>query len=187
MTGRSHLLIGGFSILCAMRWNWLLPDPLSVFAGLFGSLLPDIDTERSILGARIKLISRFLAKAFGHRGLTHSAVVLLLTMGIAGSWWGYSVLRGPLGALFLGVATHIIADLLTGGCQVLAPLSRSRISFWPYVRTGGIGEFMLLMPTLILLGWLSFAGRVLPASHSHFYVHHIPLRRPDLKDISFPS
>ncbi|MEJ5154282.1 metal-dependent hydrolase [Gluconobacter wancherniae] len=76
MTGRSHLLIGGFTVLCAMRWHFLTPEPFSVVAALFGSVLPDIDTERSIVGARCKPLSRLIARTFGHRGMTHSGVLL---------------------------------------------------------------------------------------------------------------
>lgn len=121
MTGRSHLLIGGFAVLCAMRWHVLSPEPLSVCTGLLGSLLPDIDTERSMLGSRVKILSRFLAKAFGHRGLTHSGLMLLVAAAVMNGLMGPESLRGPWGALLLGAATHIAADLPTGGCQVFAP------------------------------------------------------------------
>ncbi|MFT8484110.1 MULTISPECIES: metal-dependent hydrolase [Gluconobacter] len=187
MTGRSHLLIGGFAVLCAMRWHVLSPEPFSVCTGLLGSLLPDIDTERSMLGARVKFLSRFLARTFGHRGITHSGVVLLLIAALVGTFMREGALRGPIGALLLGVATHIAADLPTGGCQLLAPLSRSRLSFWPYVRTGGLGEIMLLLPTLFLLGWAGFAGRDPFGGHAPYVVHHQRLHGHVLKDIAFPS
>ena len=187
MTGRSHLLIGGFAVLCAMRWHILASEPLSVCTGLLGSLLPDIDTERSMLGARVKLLSRFLARTVGHRGLTHSGVVLLLAACLVSASMGKDALYGPIGALFLGVATHIAADLPTGGCQLLAPLSRSRLSFWPYVRTGGVGEIMLLLPTLFFLGWAGFAGRDPFLGHAPPVLHHQRLHGHVLKDIAVPS
>ncbi|MEJ5154281.1 metal-dependent hydrolase [Gluconobacter wancherniae] len=62
-----------------MRWHFLTPEPFSVVAALFGSVLPDIDTERSIVGARCKPLSRLIARTFGHRGMTHSGVLLLLS------------------------------------------------------------------------------------------------------------
>ncbi|MFT8762838.1 MAG: metal-dependent hydrolase [Gluconobacter potus] len=187
MTGRSHLLIGGFAVLCAMRWHILSPQPLSVCTGLLGSLLPDIDTERSMLGSRLKFLSRFLAKTFGHRGLTHSGVMLLLAAAALHGLMGPESLRGPWGALLLGAGTHIAADLPTGGCQFFAPLSRSRLSLWPYVRTGGIGEIMLLVPILCLLGWAGFSGNGPVPGHVPPSAHHSRLRGHVLKDISFSS
>lgn len=187
MTGRSHLLIGGSAVLCAMRWHVLSPEPFSVCTGLLGSLLPDIDTERSMLGSRLKILSRFLAKTFGHRGLTHSGLMLVFGMAAVDALAGSAGLRGPWGALLLGVATHIAADLPTGGCQFLAPLSRSRISLWPYVRTGGIGEIMLLVPILCLLGWAGFSRNGPVTGHVSPFAHHSRLRGHVLKDISFSS
>ncbi|EHH67318.1 metal-dependent hydrolase [Gluconobacter morbifer] len=187
MTGRSHLLLGGFAVLCAMRWHVLTPDPFSFCTGLLGSLLPDIDTERSILGSRVRFLSRFLARTLGHRGLTHSAVILLAMAVVVNAVGGEIALRGPAGACLLGAATHIAADLPTGGCQVLAPLSRSRLSFWPYARTGGLGEIMLLLPALLLLGWGGMRGLNGLVCHPASVMHHTRLQGHALKDISFSS
>ncbi|MEJ5154283.1 metal-dependent hydrolase [Gluconobacter wancherniae] len=170
-----------------MRWHFLTPEPFSVVAALFGSVLPDIDTERSIVGARCKPLSRLIARTFGHRGMTHSGVLLLVVAFVVAEMMGEAALRGPIGALLLGAATHIAADLPTGGCQFLAPLSRSRLSFWPYVRTGGMGEMVLLLPVLLLLGWAGVSGPGPHRGRVTAAMHHQRLHGHVLKDISLPS
>ncbi|STI17542.1 putative membrane-bound metal-dependent hydrolase [Escherichia coli] len=39
-------------------------------------LLPDIDHPKSFLGQRLKWISKPIARAFGHRGFTHSLLAV---------------------------------------------------------------------------------------------------------------
>lgn len=186
MTGRSHLLLGAMAVLCAMRWHVLAPEPLSVCTGLLGSVIPDIDTERSMLGSRVKPLSRLLARQFGHRGLTHSAVLLLILAVCVDATLGQRGLQGPVGAILFGMGTHIAADLPTGGCQLLAPLSRSRIALWPYVKTGGIGEKMLLLPALALMGWLAWGGQHRFSITSGSFRPFTQLRGAPLRDISLP-
>ncbi len=40
-------------------------------------LLPDIDHPKSFLGQRLSWISKPVARAFGHRGFTHSLLAVL--------------------------------------------------------------------------------------------------------------
>ncbi|CDL39947.1 Membrane-bound metal-dependent hydrolase YdjM, induced during SOS response [Citrobacter freundii] len=81
-----HLL---FSIACAVfAKNAELTPVLAqgdwwhiVPSAILTCLLPDIDHPKSLLGQRLKWISKPIARAFGHRGFTHSllAVFALLT------------------------------------------------------------------------------------------------------------
>ena len=87
MTAEGHLL---FSIACAVfaknaeltpvlaQGDWWHIVPSAVLT----CLLPDIDHPKSFLGQRLKWISKPIARAFGHRGFTHSllAVFGLLTL-----------------------------------------------------------------------------------------------------------
>lgn len=180
MTGRSHILLGATAWFCAMRWQIVTDDILSFSAGILGSVFPDIDTERSMLGARFKWLSRPLSRLLGHRGLTHSALFWAAMAVLVTTSAGTMALHGPLGAFLLGVTTHIGADLPTGGCQILAPLSRSRLALWPYARTGGVGEYLLLLPMIGLLGWFGLnavpyhrmnAKSGLPHLRSHRLLH----------------
>ncbi|MBR0558573.1 metal-dependent hydrolase [Neokomagataea anthophila] len=187
MTGRSHLLVGAFTSFCAMRWHILTPDIVSFFTALIGSLLPDIDTERSMMGARMKWLSRPIARMCGHRGLTHSAVFWVAVSVLCRVLFGEDVLAGPLGALLLGVASHICVDLPTGGCQLFGPLSRSRVSVWPYVKTGGVGEVCLLVPTLALLGWCGWNAMPIHLGHDLHRPAHQRLHVPFSGDMALPS
>ncbi|AOX16836.1 metal-dependent hydrolase [Kozakia baliensis] len=156
MTGRSHMLIGAATAIAACAGHWLVFSPATIFAAIFGSLLPDLDTERSMLGCRVRWLSRRFAAAFGHRTVTHSFFVPLVGALMVWHFEGLAALRGFWGAIWLGYASHIAADLPTGGCWALYPLSNRRLAFWPYARTGGIQEAVLLMISLGLLMALAF-------------------------------
>jgi membrane-bound metal-dependent hydrolase YbcI (DUF457 family) len=77
MTAEGHLL---FSIACAVfAKNAELTPVLAqgdwwhiVPSAILTCLLPDIDHPKSFLGQRLKWISKPIARAFGHRGFTHS-------------------------------------------------------------------------------------------------------------------
>ncbi|AQS88703.1 hypothetical protein AA101099_2352 [Neoasaia chiangmaiensis NBRC 101099] len=163
MTGRSHVLIGIASVVAACAEGWLAVSPFVLIGGVFGSLLPDIDTERSTLGHRCKWVARPIGRMFGHRGATHSGLLLGLAVVCLVYFGGAARLHGGWGALCLGYASHIVADMPTGGVPLLYPVSKSRISLWPYARTGGIGEFLLLLCTLTgLFGLAWWSGHNVP-------------------------
>lgn len=105
-----------------------------------GSLLPDIDTEKSTLGLRIPIISRNIHNMYGHRTITHSIffitliglllfiikqkilvifhVPLLITIYPAIQW-----------GIILGCASHIFFDMLNmSGVALLYP-SLNKIKF----------------------------------------------------------
>lgn len=78
-------------------------------------LLPDIDHPKSFLGQRLKWISKPIARAFGHRGFTHSllAVFALLAtfyLKVPESWF---IPADALQGMVLGYLSHILADMLT--------------------------------------------------------------------------
>ncbi|STM77085.1 putative membrane-bound metal-dependent hydrolase [Escherichia coli] len=81
MTAEGHLL---FSIACAVfAKNAELTPVLAqgdwwhiVPSAILTCLLPDIDHPKSFLGQRLKWISKPIARAFGHRGFTHSLLAV---------------------------------------------------------------------------------------------------------------
>src|SRR5690606_22936943 len=96
MTAEGHLL---FSIACAVfaknaeltpvlaQGDWWHIVPSAVLT----CLLPDIDHPKSFLGQRLKWISKPIARAFGHRGITHSllagfALLTLFYLKVPESW-----------------------------------------------------------------------------------------------------
>ncbi|VDZ88613.1 inner membrane protein YdjM [Lelliottia amnigena] len=129
MTAEGHLL---FSIACAVfaknaeltpvlaQGDWWHIVPSAVLT----CLLPDIDHPKSFLGQRLKWIAKPIARAFGHRGFTHSllAVFILLTcfyLKIPESW---IVPADAIQGMVLGYLSHILADMLTpAGVPLLWP------------------------------------------------------------------
>ena len=129
MTAEGHLL---FSIACAVfAKNAELTPVLAqgdwwhiVPSAILTCLLPDIDHPKSFLGQRLKWISKPIARAFGHRGFTHSllAVFALLAtfyLKVPESWF---IPADALQGMVLGYLSHILADMLTpAGVPLLWP------------------------------------------------------------------
>ncbi|SES36963.1 metal-dependent hydrolase [Salipaludibacillus aurantiacus] len=114
---------------------------LAVSGLLLGSVLPDIDESRSWIGRRIPGLSSIAKTLFGgHRGLTHSGLILILM--IAGTThFSNEFLLG----LFLGVILHILADFFSvGGIPLLYPFSKKRSQIALY-RTGTWSEGVILV------------------------------------------
>lgn len=87
-------------------------------------LLPDIDHPKSFLGQRLKWISKPIARAFGHRGFTHSllAVFALLATFYLKVPEGWFIPADALQGMVLGYLSHILADMLTpAGVPLLWP------------------------------------------------------------------
>jgi inner membrane protein len=136
MLGKTHALALALLLL------WLRFDYVAVAAGIVGALLPDIDTEKSLLG-------RFISVGrFGHRTATHSLLALALS-GL-GVWF-------PLGrAFFLGYLSHLILDMLTPqGITLLYPKLTSFILLGGSIPTGSWKEtaitVLLLLSSLAIL------------------------------------
>ena len=109
MMAVSHL---SFAILVAGFLGMLsLNNVLPLVFLLLGSLLPDIDEQRSVLGRRLRPLSKLLR----HRGFTHSFFFLFLLSPII--LFSFSI--GS--ALILGVLTHYAADLVTGRLRLFWP------------------------------------------------------------------
>lgn len=129
--------------------------PVLLGISALAALTPDIDTPRSTLGRVLFFISYPLNRIFGHRGATHSLLVLFLSgaalAGVQIHLGGAATLTPLLAAWFLGYASHLALDSLTNGGLPL---------FWPYPRTfsvhlgttGGVVELVLST----LLGLLFF-------------------------------
>ena len=129
MTAEGHIIFAIASAIFAKRaeltpvmasadWWHLVP------AALLTCLLPDIDHPKSVLGQRFKWISQPIARAFGHRGFTHSLLAVaislwLFQLNVPADWFlPADVLQG----LTLGYLSHIVADMLTpAGVPLLWP------------------------------------------------------------------
>lgn len=112
MDGRTHLVAGVATGLGAVylknKFNLNineLDSALFVVGCGFGSLLPDIDIDNSLLG---RFIPGWLL--WEHRTFTHS-LLFMLVVGVIGVLLGgpYSLIIG----LWIGIMTHLILDAIT--------------------------------------------------------------------------
>jgi len=138
-----------------MRWYTHLV--FAVFIGLLfkfnlvvglvcviASLIPDIDTPKSKIGNKVKVLSWILNKVFGHRKLFHSLFFVGILSGII--WiFSFDVAFG----FFMGYFSHLLID----------GLNREGIRlFWPFkfkikgfIKTGSFLEHILFFILVILI------------------------------------
>jgi len=159
MMATTHVATGLF-ITVATAAALHLPFKTSIlfaFAGVIGSLLPDIDHPKSWLGRRIPFISIPLSMLVGHRGITHSLVALLASLFF--SAYALSVYAGGSGVtmviatgLCLGYGSHLLGDFASNsGIPVFWP-SKKRYKL-PIVLFTGSWEESIIAVSL----WLGAA------------------------------
>ncbi|RWR03486.1 hypothetical protein ED28_00435 [[Pantoea] beijingensis] len=129
MTAEGHLIFAIASAIFAKRAE-LTPELANgdwwhvIPAALLTCLLPDIDHPKSLLGQRLKWISQPIARAFGHRGFTHSLLAIIAGLALfqINIPRGWLVPADALQGLVLGYLSHIVADMLTpAGVPLLWP------------------------------------------------------------------
>ena len=115
MTAEGHIIFAIASAIFAKRaeltpvlasadWWHIIP------AALLTCLLPDIDHPKSLLGQRLKWVSVPIARAFGHRGFTHSLLAVLISLAlfqinVPADWL---VPADVLQGMVLGYLSHIV-------------------------------------------------------------------------------
>ncbi|RKL66409.1 hypothetical protein CR203_16085 [Salipaludibacillus neizhouensis] len=123
--------------------NIPVESTVTVTGLLLGAVLPDIDETRSWLGRRVPVLSGIIKFLFGHRGLTHSGLVLALM--------GFLLVNTEsqfLVGLSAGVILHIIEDSFSrGGIPLLYPFTSKRTGI-PLYRTGGLNELLIFAASL---------------------------------------
>ena len=152
----SHVALGAAAwLVAAPRLGLPALSPACLALALAGSLLPDIDHPKSWAGQRLRPLSLAVAAVFGHRGITHSALALLVC--------GWGLLQGgaprwAVAPLAVGALSHLAADLLTpAGLRLAWPLRRT----WalPLCRSGSAMEPLVVA---LLLTWAGSGGAVPP-------------------------
>jgi inner membrane protein len=96
----------------------------------------------------LRLISRPLAATIGNRGVTHSAVAVLVCLMILR---GQSFHRAAIDPLVIGYLSHLAANLLTTRGVRLAWPSRRRQAI-PLCRTGSFGESVIVTGAALWTG-----------------------------------
>lgn len=208
MTGRQHAAIGiGLTLPLgaqaalnplASAWlpawagaaGWLAGPVLAglvISGGLLGALLPDLDTDRSLLESAprqalrrlgrqpwlwplapillLLTIALWLLNEFlmviggGHRSATHSLTALLVVVALGWFLTAWAVGATLTAGLALGYVSHLVADALTPrGVQLLAPWSRRHWRLLPrLVSFGAESRRAGCLTTLVLLGGLGLA------------------------------
>jgi inner membrane protein len=136
--------------------EWLPVDvsatsTVAVSGLILGSVLPDLDESRSWIGRRIPVLSTIIKALFGHRSITHSGLILTLTIA-AMFHFSHEFILG----LLLGIALHIIADFFSvGGIPLLYPLSKKRSQVALY-RTGTWTEMLIFIGGLSVIFYYLF-------------------------------
>ena len=167
MQGKVHVFIGVASLaaFCAVyptgfefADSTILPE-IGLFTAAFGSYLPDIDMQRTHMGAKHKVTSKVVSKVGGgHRGITHTLLVPAL---LALAMWAIptylnlvplinTALMSILFGVQFGYCMHIFADMFNGkGCPILWPIVRKKIPGILDLPSEGIGAWLF---AIVLVG-----------------------------------
>lgn len=168
MTYQSHLAWAAGAACVAWGYRQGIPDSsqdILLLSGwiafaLIGGLLPDIDHPQSWLGRRIPLIPTLLYKTTGHRGATHSALAIMLT--VAATWFAmmnlgvnYAYTELAVLGLAIGYTAHLAGDMLSNrGIPFFWPCP-VRIGI-PLCRTGSAAERLMTIGFIFLSGGVTY-------------------------------
>ncbi len=150
----------------------------AVIAAITGALLPDIDHPgsaisraidpvsrgsrliRLLLGVALLLLSFFfklssffwfvgvvlvVLAVLPHRGITHSLLGCLLMSGAVLFFSGTSFAI----PFFIGYASHLVLDLVSGGIPLWYPFKESRLSYF-LGKTGGVADRVICGASLLV-------------------------------------
>ncbi|MFB7304607.1 MULTISPECIES: metal-dependent hydrolase [Bacillati] len=128
----------------------------SVLAVGLGAVFPDIDEPHSWIGCRTRGISDFLNKVFGHRGITHSLMGILIVFLTIALMVGLSPFKASIGLYFiLGYILHIVGDSFSkSGVKWLVPFSEKSFQSGMGVvwyRTGSKIENLIFLGSVLIL------------------------------------
>lgn len=156
MKGSTHLTIG---IASGLGLSVILGADVSAAAiitacAAVGSLLPDIDHPKSTISYKAGL-ARAPLFWLSHRGITHSALILLALV-----FFGQSINLTLTQAVSVGYSSHILADMLTrAGVPLLWPI-QTRFRLMPKIFMGWLCEWIVwsisVMICFLMLAQLVF-------------------------------
>jgi inner membrane protein len=113
---------------------------------LLGSILPDIDADRSKINQWSGFIGRIISIFVKHRGIFHSIILHLLIFVIVSYFFSVYYAQG----LFLGYIAHLIGDGVTlRGVKVFYPFSEFKIK--GPIRVGGIFEWLIMGALIVFI------------------------------------
>ena len=139
----THLVAGVLVAVVFVEYLSFPSDLVAVLFVLFGSVLPDVDEQRSRLGKLFPVIP----KLFVHRGFFHS-VALGTTITIAVSF----VASAYALAFAAGFASHLLLDAMTP--RGVKPFWPSQVRVKGFVRTGSVLEALLFFALIAVVVWM---------------------------------
>lgn len=145
MLGRQHLLFGITSSIALSAVMNRSGSPLFAFPLVFvgaaavGSLLPDIDSENSMLGKKITFISAYLDGRFGHRTVGHE-ILIMVPLFILSLFAGNPLFFG----LMFGIMGHLFLDSFTKYGISLNYFGNKASYRYKLDRTIGAGRFHIV-------------------------------------------
>ncbi|SDO34124.1 metal-dependent hydrolase [Alkalicoccus daliensis] len=151
----THIAVAAGSALLLHQYE-LLPFSneigVAAVSGLMlGAVLPDIDETKSWIGRRSRGLAFWVKLLFGHRGMTHSGIVLALLIYLV-----FTLDQPFFAALCFGAASHILADLFSrGGIPLFYPVEKKRTSI-PVYKTGSFLEHLIFLGILFYIMALLF-------------------------------
>lgn len=142
MMGRTHMAIGFLTGLVGSAFLDVNPVVFTLLT-TFGSLLPDIDHEKSKINRAVP-VTRWIPRIFKHRGFFHSLFPPVIMIFF---FWQFNLMDLGL-PLVVGYLSHLASDCLTKlGCNLLYPVSTFRVQ--GFVMTDGVVEFAILTFVII--------------------------------------
>jgi inner membrane protein len=124
MMARTHIAFAALTMVaCSVGILQRMPQVHEVALAGAAGLLPDLDHPKSTFGRIVPYISIPIATVFGHRGFTHSILMVVVVIWLlityrANQHW-------PVLPLVIGYLSHIIGDMLTpSGVPLLWPIKQ---------------------------------------------------------------
>jgi membrane-bound metal-dependent hydrolase YbcI (DUF457 family) len=141
----------------------LLLGPSPVFVLILAlclSLMPDLDTPKSLIGSLIKPVSTAIERRFGHRTATHSIAALCLISAVS-----FVILPAYWQILAAAYASHLLIDLLIGrsGIMLLWP-APTFLTLTAWRDDGPAPRIMLLLlvpATVLAATWQHYLAPVI--------------------------
>ncbi|MDY7396964.1 metal-dependent hydrolase [Aureibaculum sp. 2210JD6-5] len=189
MTAPNHLA-GGIvitGIFCSL-WNTnIFENPIFITATIIGSLLPDIDHTKSIIGKCVYPLAKWISVKYGHRTITHSAIFLLSITAIIYMLEHFQLIESDNHQLslivFFAIFSHFLLDMFTiQGIPLFYPFYRNPCVIPANVelriRTGnmkqeGIVLFIFSLSTIFLQDlfkdgfWFTYNKKFNDITHLH--------------------
>ena len=122
MQGKTHLVFGILVAIILVKILSLsnLIKYLFFIMVIFGSIVPDIDTPKSMAGRRARGLSNTINFFSGHRGILHSSTIPIILLFIA--LFIHGIGKVLIYSFTIGYASHLFLDAITKqGIMILWP------------------------------------------------------------------